>query len=72
MLSKTFKVPNINCSHCTNTIERELKDLEGIITVKANKDSKMVIVEWDEKKTEWNKILELLEEINFIPEDLID
>jgi len=69
MANKTFRVPNITCGHCVKTIERELRELEGIISVKANKDNKIVTVVWDESHTNWNKIRELLIEINYLPEE---
>ena len=45
MTTKTYSVPNISCNHCVNTIERELKDVEGVASVKANLDTKAVLVE---------------------------
>jgi copper chaperone len=44
MTTKTYHVPNISCHHCTATIERELKALAGVDTVKADLDSKQVTV----------------------------
>jgi len=35
MTSKTYVVPNISCSHCTHTIERELELVEGVESVQA-------------------------------------
>ena len=40
MTTKSITVPNISCGHCTSTIERELLDLPGITSVKANVESK--------------------------------
>ncbi|MFN8442186.1 MAG: heavy-metal-associated domain-containing protein [Caldilineaceae bacterium] len=45
MTTKTYLVPNISCGHCTATIERELKFVEGLESVKAEIDSKKVTVE---------------------------
>ncbi|MBW7882047.1 MAG: heavy-metal-associated domain-containing protein [Caldilineaceae bacterium] len=45
MTAKTYVVPNISCGHCTATIERELKFVTGVQTVKADLDSKQVTVE---------------------------
>ena len=45
MTTNTYTVPNISCGHCTATIERELKDVAGVQSVKANQDSKAVLVE---------------------------
>jgi copper ion binding protein len=65
MASKTVKVPNISCGHCTSTIEREVSELEGVTSVKADKDSKMVTVEWNEPSVAWTEIAELLNEIGY-------
>jgi copper chaperone len=68
MASKTFKVPNISCGHCVMSIEREVGELEGVVSVKAQADTKMVHVEWDAPAT-WDGIRALLEEINYPPEN---
>lgn len=65
MSIKTVNIPNISCQHCTNTIERELSELNGIINVKAEADTKMVTIEWDQSAADWNQITELLDEIGF-------
>jgi len=67
MDSKTFKVPNISCGHCVMTIEREVGELNGVKSVKAEQDSKMVTVEWD-APANWDGISALLEEINYSAE----
>ncbi len=67
MESKTFKVPNISCGHCVMTIEREVGEMPGIASVKAEEASKMVTVQWDAPAT-WDGIAALLEEINYPPE----
>jgi copper chaperone len=67
MATKTFKVPNISCGHCVMTIEREVGELEGVISVKAEEASKMVAVEWNEPPASWDSIRALLEEINYAP-----
>ena len=45
MTVKTYSVPNISCHHCVNTIERELKDVAGVTSVKGNVSTKAVMVE---------------------------
>ena len=66
MESKTFTVPNISCGHCTHTVEMELGDLAGVQNVKADIQSKQVMVEWDQPAT-WQQIESLLVEINYPP-----
>ena len=69
MANKTFKVPSISCGHCVMTIQREVGELEGVVSVKAEQASKMVTVEWNEPTTNWDAIKNLLVEINYPPEN---
>ncbi len=68
MATKTFKVPNISCGHCVMTIEREVGELQGVTSVKAEEASKMVTVNWNEPPATWDGIRALLAEINYPPE----
>ena len=47
MTTKTYSVPDISCGHCVMTIERELTFVDGLQSVKANQDTKAVMVEVD-------------------------
>ena len=67
MADKTFKVPNISCGHCVMSVEREVGELDGVVSVKADESSKMVTVEWNEPAS-WDEIQSLLVEINYAPE----
>ena len=67
MTDKMFKVPNITCKHCVMTIQRELKELEGVVSVSGDAETKEVTVEW-ESPTTWEGIQSLLTEINYPPE----
>jgi copper chaperone len=60
MTTKTYTVPAISCGHCTATIERELKFVDGLESVKAELESKQVIVEvqGDDVLAEVEKMLE--------------
>ena len=60
MSTKTYEVPAISCGHCTATIERELKFVDGLESVKAELDSKHVTVEVqnDDVLAEVEKMLE--------------
>jgi copper chaperone CopZ len=66
MQSKTVTVPNISCGHCTHTVEMELNDIAGVNTVKADIDSKQVVVEWGDPAT-WSQIEAMMVEINYPP-----
>ena len=67
MTSKTVNVPAISCGHCVMTIEREIGELEGVSSVKAEQTSRDVTVSWDPEATDWDAIEGLLTEINYAP-----
>ncbi len=69
MATKTFRVPNITCDHCVSTIQRELRELEGVASVQADTQTQGVTVEWDETSLSWEQVRHLLEEIQYPPED---
>jgi hypothetical protein len=50
------------------SIQREVGELEGVVSVKAEEASKMVSVEWKEPPASWDAIKDLLVEINYPPE----
>ncbi len=66
MTTKTFIVPNISCGHCTHTVEMEVSELAGVVSVKAEQESKQVTVEWNDPAS-WENIKSLLVEINYPP-----
>ncbi|MGQ9503111.1 MAG: heavy-metal-associated domain-containing protein [Anaerolineae bacterium] len=65
---RTFQVPNISCEHCVRTIERELGELTGVISVHADQVSKLATVEWHETLVTWEDIRARLREINYPPD----
>ena len=67
MTSKTVNVPNISCGHCVMTIEREVGELGGVLSVSAEQGSRNVTVSWDPDATDWEVIEGLMEEIRYAP-----
>ena len=70
MTTVTYSVPAISCGHCTHTIETEVSDLQGVQSVKAEIESKKVVITFDAPASE-EKIKALLTEINYPAEGLI-
>ena len=64
MTKETFHIPNISCGHCTGTIERELKEIDGILSVESNIQAKTVSVQFEPPVSK-EKILATLKEINY-------
>ena len=50
------------------TIEREVGELTGVTSVKAEESTRMVTVNWNEPPASWEAIRSLLTEINYAPE----
>ncbi len=67
MSTKVFRVPSISCGHCVKTIERELGELEGIVSVRADEQSRRVTVDWEDSSLDWEQIEALLKEIQYPP-----
>jgi len=70
MTTVTYTVPAISCGHCTHTIENEVGELAGVQSVKAEIDTKKVVITFDAPANE-EKIKALLAEINYPAEGLI-
>lgn len=64
MKSVTYSVPNISCKHCTHTIAMELSDIEGVSTVDADVQTRLVTVSFDDPATE-QQLKDTLAEINY-------
>lgn len=67
MSDKTVDVPGISCGHCVMTIEREVGELPGVRSVKAEQETRRVTISWDPETTDWVVIEETMKEINFPP-----
>lgn len=70
MTTVTYTVPAISCGHCTRTIETEVAELAGVQSVKAEIDTKKVVITFDAPADE-QKIKSLLAEINYPAEGLL-
>ena len=70
MTTVTYSIPAIHCGHCTHTIEMEVSELQGVQSVKAEIDTKKVVITFDAPADE-QKIKTLLAEINYPAEGLI-
>ena len=64
MTTTTYSVPSISCGHCVNTIQMEVSEMEGVASVTANAETKMVEIVFDAPATE-DSIKSLMAEINF-------
>ena len=68
MQTITYTIPSISCHHCTHTIKMELSDLEGVMSVDADVQTKQVKVTF-KAPTSDGIIRQKLDEINYSAED---
>jgi copper ion binding protein len=64
MNSVSFYVPGISCGHCVNSIQNEVGELEGVISVKADAGTRQVMIDFQPPASQEN-IKHLLAEINY-------
>lgn len=64
MTTVTYSIPNISCGHCVHTIQSEISDLAGVISVIADKDKRTATVTFELPATE-EQIQSLLAEIEY-------
>ena len=67
MTTVTYKIPNISCNHCVHTIKMEVGEIEGVQSVNASAETRLVMVDFVPPATE-EKIRDVLVEINYAPE----
>jgi copper chaperone CopZ len=70
MNTKTVSVPNIGCDGCVRTIQNEIKEVAGVVDVKADVKTKLVAVTWDDK-TNWQTIAGKFAEIDYPAVELV-
>lgn len=64
MQKETFNIPNISCGHCVMSIKNELTELEGVVDVQGDPQTKDMTVEYDAPATD-EQIRAKLQEINY-------
>lgn len=64
MTTVTYSVPNISCGHCVHTIQTEVSELAGIKSVKADVETKKVVIEFEAPANE-ETIKTLFKEIDY-------
>lgn len=64
-----IKVYDMTCNSCENRVERTLKKLEGIVSVKASYSKEQVLVEYDIKICDIDKIKESIKSVGYSVEN---
>jgi len=64
MEKATFNIPNISCGHCVMTVKNELSEMDGVVSVEGDPQTKNVSVEFDAPANS-DSIKAKLQEINY-------
>ena len=64
MNTVTYSIPNISCGHCVHTIQSEVSELEGVVSVIADQNKRVATITFDAPATE-EQIKKLLAEIDY-------
>ncbi len=64
MKSVTYSIPNISCGHCVHTIQSEVSELAGVLSVMADQTKQVATITFDVPATE-EQIKKLLAEIDY-------
>lgn len=70
MVTRTFKVAEIHCASCENTIRTALSKISGVALVLPSSSTSDVKVSFDEAEVSEEHLRERLEEVGFPPVDL--
>lgn len=61
-MKKQFKVEEMHCNHCVESIDKALRDLEGVENIDIDLDSKIVSLEGE---IDDKKVIDSLDDIGF-------
>lgn len=64
MKTVTYTIPDISCGHCVHTIQSEVGELAGVLSVKADQTTKLTTITFDSPATE-EQIKKLLASIDY-------
>lgn len=62
---KKFKICDMHCTSCAMNIDFDLEDLEGIKSARTSYAKAICEVEFDEKKLDSNKIIEVIKKTGY-------
>lgn len=64
MKTVTYSIPNISCGHCVHTIQSEVSELAGVVSVAADQTKRLATITFDAPASE-EQIKKLLAEIDY-------
>ena len=66
MEQKTVSIPDISCGHCLAAVKREAGEVNGVLSVEGDVQTKNVTIQWNEPAT-WEAIEDQLKDAGYPP-----
>lgn len=63
-MKKKLQIEGMTCAHCVKHVEEALKELDGVISAKADLESKVAIVELNKDITD-DTFIEAIDEVGY-------
>lgn len=64
-MNQTINVKGMSCMHCERRLESALKEIKGVKKVKADHTAGILEVEYNEKKTDLDAIINAVRETGY-------
>lgn len=64
---KTIKVEGMSCGHCVMRVKKAIEGIQGVKKVDVSLENKQAVVEFDEGKTDVDKIKATIKETGYEP-----
>ena len=60
-------IEGMSCQHCVGSVEKAIKELDGIQNIKVNLQNKKAVVEFNESKVDIDRIKKAVKECGYDP-----
>ena len=67
MTQETIKVEGMSCGHCEMRVKKAIEAVEGVRKVEVDLQNKQVVVEYEERKANLEKIKAAVKEAGYEP-----
>jgi copper chaperone len=65
MKKEVIKVEGMSCNHCKMSVETAVKKIAGVVEAEVNLAEKTLQVEYDNEKTDMDRIRQAVEDVGF-------
>ena len=67
MTQETIKVEGMSCGHCVMRVKKAIEGVEGVRKAEVDLENKQAVVEFDEGKTDLEKVKAAIKEAGYEP-----